>query len=125
MAKTLSFKLTIGVNEGYGHNNEAQNPTQVVATEWQKIAAEHFSETGRYISAVISPSVVVYHTEWGCPVGGETTVDISGSANPEFVHNIEEWRLDVLKVAKELKKVLKQSTLVVEFHEVEDFHYLK
>ena len=125
MAKTLSFKMTIGVNEGYGHNNEAQNPVKTVATEWQKIAAEHFSETGRYVSAVLSPSTVVYHTQWGCPEGGETTVDISGSANPEFVFNIEEWRLDVLKITKELKKVLKQSTLVVEFHEVEDFHYLK
>ena len=77
-----------------------------------------------YISAVIKSSKTVYHEAWGCPKGGEETVVITGVANKEFVDNIDKWKNTVIKLAKQLKKEFKQSTLTCEFLETE-LHYFK
>ena len=125
MAKTIKFSVVVGVVAGYGHNNEVESDaTEIVAKVWQKAAAEYFAATNIYVSGVVTPGKVVYHTDWGCPVGGEVVAVVSGSANPQFTEDLEAWKQAVIAVAKAVKTELKQSTISVEFQEVEDFVYL-
>ena len=123
--KTIKFEITTGINEGYFHENENRNGEQIVGELWQKIALNIYNSTEIYISSNISPSKTVYNTEWGCPKGGEDTVNINGTANPEFVKDLEQWKSVVLEIAKKLKTELKQSTMTVEFKNIDDFIYLQ
>ncbi|APQ78561.1 MULTISPECIES: hypothetical protein [Clostridium] len=125
MEKTIKFEMVTGINEGYYHKNQNKNGVQIVGEVWQKIALEVFKERGIYISSVINGSKTVYNKEWGCPEGGEDTVTITSTANPEFVQNLEQWKEAVIQIAKKIKKELKQSTMTVEFKEISDFIYLK
>jgi len=125
MAATMSFSATIGVVEGYHHKNDGvSSAAEIVAAEWQKAAAVVFTRTGIYISGVVVDSKTVYHTDWGCPVGGETTATVSGEANPAFTQDLAAWKEAVVAVVKEVKASLKQSTVAVSFRQVDDFVYL-
>jgi hypothetical protein len=120
--KTLKFALEIGVIAGYGHDNANADEIRIedIGRYWQEAAADAVGEHGIYVSAVITgPNRTVYHTDWGCPVGGELTFTITGSANPNFVDDVEDWKAAVLCVANMLKKRLQQSTVTVEFSEVQ------
>ena len=122
---TVKFFATIGVVAGYGHENEVAKPADtIVAEAWQKAAAAVFADTGIYVSAVVEPSRVVYHTDWGCPVGGEVAATASGTANPAFIQDLADWKKAVLSVIKLIKSELQQSTVAVEFVTVDDFVYL-
>ena len=124
--KSRKFLIVAGVEAGYGHDvagvasDEAVNK---VAALWQQLAAEEFEESGIYIAAVVKPAAVVYHADWGCPVGGEAVVELAGAANPQFTKDLDEWQEAVIRLAKKLKVKLKQSTLSIEFSEI-DFVYL-
>jgi hypothetical protein len=124
MKKTVKFNCIVGINEGYGHFNDRTQAREIVAAVWQKAAAEIFEKNGVYISAVVVDSLTVYHTDWGCPSGGEATANVSGEANPSFVNDFEAWKQAVIEVVKLVKKELKQSTVAVSFQEVEEFVYL-
>jgi len=118
--KSVKFSATIGIVSGYGHNNESNDSAAaIVAKVWQESAAKIFAETGVYVSATVSESLTVYHTDWGCPVGGEKTATVEGSANPQFVEDVNKWRKIVLKIVKVVKATLQQSTIVVEFSEID------
>lgn len=116
MIKTISFSATLGVNQGYGHANEAQSAMEIVGAEWQKAAAEVNSESGVYIGAVIKDSKTVYHTDWGCPVGGEVTAEISGTCNPAYTA-VEAYKTAVVSCLEKCAKALGQSTTQVVFTE--------
>jgi len=118
MAKTLKFTAVIGYVPGYGHKNEGREGTDPRRV-WQSAAKEEFDESGYYVSATAVDGHTVYHEDWGCPVGGERTVVFSGSANPEFTANMDEWRESVIRVAKESKRSLEQTTVVIEFAKVD------
>lgn len=124
MNKTLRFEIVAGINRGYFHANNQKDSLNIVGNLWQKIAKEEFEISGIYVSAVIKPSKTIYNEQWGCPKGGEETVVITGVANKEFVEDIKQWKKSVIKLAKELKAKLKQSTLTCEFIETE-LHYFK
>lgn len=125
MAKSISFKATFGINAGYGHDNANNgSAAAVVAKAWQEVAAEVFAATEIYISAVVGSSLTVYHTDWGCPEGGETTAAVHGEANPAFTENTEAWKEAVIEVCRLVKERLEQSTVAVSFSSVDDFVYL-
>ena len=124
--KTLSFRLVVGVEKGYYHDVKGVASNELVekvAELWQELAKREFDETFTYVSAVAQPGSVVYHTQWGCPTGGESVVVLSGSANPTFVKDLNKWKEVVTKLAKKLKQKLKQATLSIEFQET-DLVYL-
>lgn len=124
MNKTLRFEIVSGVNKGYFHTNKQSESLDLVGSIWQKIAKEEFEISGIYVSAVIKVSKTIYNEEWGCPQNGEETVVLTGVANKEFVDDIEKWKDAVIKLAKQLKNQLKQSTLTCEFMTTE-LHYFK
>lgn len=123
MNKTLRFEIVTGINKGYFHTNSQSESLDLVGEIWQKIAKEEFEKNNIYISAVIKSSKTIYNEEWGCPQKGEETVVLTGVANKEFVYDVEKWKDTVIKLAKELKKQLKQSTLTCEFIETELYYF--
>lgn len=118
MKKSISFFATLGINSGYGHSNQKKSATEIVGQVWQECAAEVNQESGVYIGAVIADSKTVYHTDWGCPVGGEVTASITGDCNPEYT-SVEEYKDAVIQVIERCAKKLGQSTTQVRFSETE------
>jgi hypothetical protein len=120
--KTLKFFASLGIVAGYGHNNDVETPELTAGKAWQEAAAAVFNETGTYVGAVISPSRTVYNIDWGCPVGGEVTVAITGECNPAYTA-LDAYRSAALEVLKRAALALGQSTTQITFSEV-DFEYL-
>lgn len=57
-----AFEITLGINKGYGHNNECVTDFEA---DYQAIATDIYKRTGVYVSAVIIPAKVVYNVDWG------------------------------------------------------------
>ncbi len=124
--KTTKFIATLGVNAGYGHNNEKQeSATDIVSKVWQDAAKKVFDETWVYISASISDANAVYHTDRWCPEWGEKIAEVAGVRNPEFMKDVEKYKKSVLDVLSICQKELKQTTSQVEFNDDVEFIYLK
>ena len=119
---TTNFNFTLGTCPGYFHNNDGAN-IDVVSKKYIEIAERIYSTTGIFISAVVSTSKCLYHTEWGCPQNGEDTYTFQGIRNPSFCKDDSKWREAVLLIVTELKKEFKQSTVTIEFSE-KDIEYL-
>lgn len=123
MEKTIRFSASLGVIAGYGHKNVTDtSAVEIAGTAWQRAAAEVFKKTGVYAGAVITPARTVYHKDWGCPVGGEVTVGVTGECNPLFTDQTV-YKTTVIAVLKKTAKKLKQSTTQLTFVECE-FEYL-
>lgn len=121
--KTEKFTATLGIASGYGHENQGiSDPLMIAGSAWQSAAKMVFEENGIYVGSVIKPAHTVYNTDWGCPQGGEITVEISGERNPEYTPE-EGWKDTVIKILRLTAKELGQSTTQLTFSEV-DFVYL-
>lgn len=121
--ETISFKLIIGVNEGYNNNSDEINLTAVNEL-WLEKAAAVANSTGIYISGISSLGRALYRHEWGCPEGGEPVVIFTGSLNGEFCKNAEAWKQAVREISLGLKEDLKQTTATLEFSSSIDMEYL-
>lgn len=119
--KTIEINANIGVCPGYGHDNQGGAPELFTKT-LQDICKEVFDETGTYCSFVVTSAKTIYHTEWGCPVGGEKTFNVSTLCNPIYMPYLEKFRMIAHIILKRLKVELKQSTISVVEKEV-DFEY--
>lgn len=117
--KTIKFFATLGIHEGYHHENKSK-PAEIPSVEviWQEMAAKVQTETGIYVSAVFMESKTVYHTEWGCPVGGEITRFITGECNPTY-NAVDNYKESVKKVLHLTAQTLRQSTTQLTFMEAE------
>ena len=124
MNKTLRFEIVTGINKGYINTNLKKDSIKLVGEIWQRIALEEYKSSNIYVSAVMRRSTTIYNIDWGCPIGGEDTVVITGVANYEFVDDIELWKKTVIKLANQLKEELQQVTMTCEFMESE-LYYLK
>ena len=76
-----------------------------------------------FISFNVTRSYTCYKKEWGCPEGGEPTFNLEAVANPEFVKDLELWRVDCIQYLTDLKQIYQQSTVSIQFEDV-DFVYL-
>lgn len=135
--ETVKFFASLGIVAGYGHDNimkTTKTPEEITGEVWQKKAAEVMAETkseknpnGVYVGAVIARAKTVYHTDWGCPVGGEDTVLLTGEANPKFTA-IGPYGLDfreaVRKVLSRTAQALGQTTTQLTFLDAE-FEYFE
>lgn len=121
--KTIKFFASLGVVPGYGHDNVTDSSAvDIAGNAWQEAAAAVMAASGTYVGAVITPARTVYHTDWGCPVGGEKTVSITGECNPEYT-KIDDYRAAVIETLKQTAIALGQSTTQLCFLEAE-FEYL-
>ena len=110
---TIRWTCTAGVNSGYDLQMQEQLPIEHITAMYQKIAAQVYETTGVYISAVIVPSRIVYHSEWGCPAEGEIGYTFSGSCNTAF-SKVEDYKNALMILAEMLKEALHQTTLLLE-----------
>jgi len=134
MRTTVKFFASLGVVAGYGHNNapanffrrvfcRRQSAELIAGKAWQEAAAAVMAANGgTYIGAVITPAKTVYHLDWGCPVGGENTVLITGESNPEYTQ-LEAYKAAVVETLRQTALALGQSTTQLCFLEAE-FEYL-
>ncbi|MBP2173272.1 hypothetical protein [Methanococcus voltae] len=119
--KTIQYTITFGINEGYFHENEKlieNDISKEIGTVLQNLLLETMKETEVYPSGVLQTTKCIYNTEWGCPTGGEDTFTMMGSANPKFV-NLEIYKKAVIHFAELIKKEFKQTTITIEFKDVE------
>lgn len=79
--------------QGAGNTATPENAAQAVA--------EALSSLG--VQTEVQPAVCVYHTDWGCPQGGEPVGAFILDAPAE----------ETLKICEDLRVTLKQSTLTV------------
>lgn len=115
--KTVKAKINMGIAEGYGANIERNT------LQFNKIVQDTciiiFKETGIFVSLETYETTTIYHTEWGCPAGGENTYSLEAIANPEFVSDLEAWKNTVERIASILKSFFNQSTVTVQFQDAE------
>lgn len=124
--KTTKFSATLWVNAWYGHNNEnEQSAKDIVSKVRQDAAKKIFDTTWVYISAAISDTNAVYHTDRWCPEWGEKIAEVSGARNPEFMKDVEKYKQSVLDVLSLCQEELDQTTSQVEFNDDIEFVYLK
>lgn len=115
---TESFEIIMGVTAGYFHNNENENKEVEFRADYQKIAGEIFDECGIYVSAIITSGDVIYHQDWGCPVGGEKVFIIKGERNPLFMGDPERYRKIVEEITQRLMSKYEQTTCSLTWKEV-------
>lgn len=123
--KSESFEIVMGVTTGYFHNNEDQIKEIEFRADYQKIAGDLFNESGIYISTIITSGDVVYHTDWGCPAGGEKVFIIKGERNPLFVEDAEKYKNIVEEITKRLMSKYEQTTCSLTWREVEFSYFQK
>lgn len=102
-----AFEITLGINKGYGHNNEHVTDFEA---DYQAIATDIYKRTGVYVSAVIIPAKVVYNVDWGCPADGEDVYVIKGVNNPQFAEP-DKYKKAVTKLIEKLATAFEQSTI--------------
>ncbi len=117
---TMNFKTVIGVVPGYAPGEGV--PVQLqpsltdaalrVASAWDKAASD--PDLGPYIPCVITPGIVIYSKDWGCPAGGEVVCTVSAEVNPVFGPP-KNWIRRVTKILIQVKNDLRQSALTVHF----------
>ena len=110
-----AFEITLGINSGYGHNNECVTDFEA---DYQAIATDIYKQTGVYVSAVIVPAKVVYNVDWGCPMDGEDVYVIKGVNNPQFTEP-DKYKDAVTKLIEKLATAFEQSTVTTTWSTVD------
>lgn len=93
---TQSNVIFCGLVAGYQGEGNTATPDNAALS-----VAEALSSLG--VQTEVKPAVCVYHTDWGCPIGGEPV--------GAFVMNAPAD--ETLKICEDLRVTLKQSTLTV------------
>ena len=116
-----TFEITIGINKGYGNNNES---TVDFEADYQAIATDIYNQTGVYVSGVITPAKVVYNVDWGCPMDGEDVYVIKGVNNPQFTEP-DKYKEAVTKLIEKLATAFEQSTVTTTWSTVDMIYTTK
>ena len=111
---TERFILTLGINEGYFHNNSCTQDILTIGEIANDISQQYFNKHNVYVTFSIIESRTFYSKQWGCPDNGEKTIIITGTLNPFFT-SLEKWEDAVIEFAEKIKKELKQNTCTLEF----------
>ena len=110
-----AFEITLGINKGYGHNNECVTNFEA---DYQAIATDIYKRTGVYVNAVITPAKVVYNVDWSCPDDGEDVYIIKGVNNTQFVKPAD-YKEAVMLLIEKLATTFEQSTVTTTWSTIE------
>ena len=116
-----AFEITIGINKGYGHNNECVTDFEA---DYQAIATDIYNQTGIYVSGVVLPAKVVYNVNWGCPMDGEDVYVIKGVNNLQFAKP-DKYKEAVTKLIEKLATAFEQSTVTTTWSTVDMIYTTK
>lgn len=120
--KEVKVNATFGVNEGYFHNNN--NDVKNIPFLIQDLCQEEYDKSGVAVSFIFTPSTAIYITKFGCPRGGENTFTLEAVATKYEAKDLEQWKNSTLNIIKNLKDILKQELVIIEFSTV-DVEHLK
>jgi hypothetical protein len=120
-----TFTATFGLVPGYFVSQQDGADIHSFDVLWQTCMQKEYDESGIVISVVVNESKTVYPVAFGCPLGGEDTVTVSGCMNPAYfkdsgnLYNTDLyiWRAAVGRVVKAVKEALKQTTVTLIFSE--------
>lgn len=132
--QTLQFTFNVGVNPGYDHKNEIENPLALAVKTWDE-EAKKCQSNGIIVGAVAHQAKTIYPN---CPEGGEDTIVFTGLLNPKFLndtmkHPVSQqpnyqgevnWKWTVREVCRAVSKRLNQKTGYLSFSEIE-FDYIQ
>lgn len=119
----MKFEVVFGVNPGYNHSNEAQDPVAVMNDVWLEQMNFVRQNSGLYISALVHLGTACYPKEHGAPDGGEDVVVVSGYFNEKYHYHVEDWKKAVRHIVLRCKEVMDQSTVALLFVPCEVEHY--
>ena len=97
-AMVVSSMVYCGLVSGYQGENNTATPQNAAEAVYAALRG----------ARKVYPAVCVYHTDWGCPKGGEPVGAYIASGSPE----------EILHEAEKLRRDLKQTTLSVGLPEV-------
>ncbi|MBQ7668050.1 MAG: hypothetical protein IJS47_01845 [Clostridia bacterium] len=105
----ISYKMMLGVNPGYGHENENLTPESAMklgsASAIRNFPGEILQRARMYRAAAI------YSTDFGCPRGGEVGVQLEGEVS---IDKMEE----LINGVKAMMADLGQTTVTIEWEVV-------
>ena len=113
---TVKYEITIGVLEGYNFDKVTETDIYTLIDtaleKWKEYAAEFYSLTDIYISAIgLYQCSALYNEAWGCPKYGEPIVRFDCTLNPEFVKNPNIYEDGIIYISKKLQEFFKQYTV--------------
>lgn len=112
------FICTVGINAGYDTSNSTNKNNVNIYKLYQQLELEEYNKTNIDVSCNIQVNKTVYRTSCDCPVGGEFTYLINGvNCNDNSISNAD-WQKAVTRIVKELKRILKQDCILLEFTSV-------
>lgn len=120
---SICAEATVGTISGYEIKGQKATSIDEFAEVVQTLSEKIYSENGIYISTVISPAVVSYNSEWGCPPSGEPVFRLTSDWNSQF-QTEDEFRANFLELVKRLKEHYGQATVTVVF-KAQELCYLK
>lgn len=118
---TEQFTATIGINEGYSHNNELslEKAVEAFINVWREAALNIEKELGIFVTVRLNTGRVVYQTEKGCPINGEDVLILQGTRNPYYNTDPNKWRHAVISAVEKIKSKFGQVTIQVIFQPIE------
>lgn len=120
-----TFTATFGLVPGYFVSQQDGADIHSFDMLWQVYMQKEYEDSGIVISVVANESKTVYPVSFGCPIGGEQTITVSGVMNPEYYKDsgnlyfadLAMWRSAVVRVVEAVKKALTQTTVTIIFSE--------
>ncbi len=102
----ISYKMMLGVNPGYGHENENLTPNSALEMGVESAMRNLTDEILQ--RAQMHRAAAIYSTDFGCPRGGELGVELMGEVPVEKMK-------DLINGVKAMMSDLGQSTVTIEW----------
>jgi hypothetical protein len=104
----MKFRFMIGVLEGYGHENNGLTLEKQYELGKKAYMEAKNIDNVEDINDAIQVASAIYLQDWGCPVGGEGGIQITGEA--ESMEEVE-------GLVQKMMPILGQSTCTIEFED--------
>ena len=119
----------MGLNPGYGDHTADATEDRIahLVNGWQELSNRYFEHSGMTITCVMTEGRALYHSDRGCPKGGEKVIILTGTSNPAFVEpkHIGDYAQLVHIIIDELRNKMEQTTCLLEFQDMYDVQYLR
>lgn len=110
---TIHWTVTVGTNPGFSLEEQKLMDYGSFVEMFQRLCEEEHTESGIWITAVITQTRLAYMHKQGCPYGGEYAYMLTGSCNTEFA-SVDDYIPALKRVITRLGERLGQVTYTLE-----------
>ena len=110
---TIHWTVTVGTNPGFSLEEQKLMDYGSFVEMFQRLCEEEHTESGIWITAVITQTRLAYMHKQGCPYGGEYAYMLTGSCNTEFA-SVDDYIPALKRVITRLGEWLGQVTYTLE-----------